>query len=714
MLSGELALLRGAGNTAKARLTLAKALLEKHGTEREVADAVLELTEAELASRNSAAAQALLDSVRPGIEASSADDLHTRWLLLRARAKLSHGEPAAAVSLLESAGPRATKSGEHDLLAELEAWFSRALEQQGARRAAVRHREHAIELWERCAATLPSELRDGFWQHPARLPWAPSSDSGPTPQQEPPPGAREKKLERLLSVYRRLSSSLTARDVLDFAMDAAIDLTGAERGFLIVRQRGPGAQVGAGGLRVAVARNVDRERVGRSGFKISRSIAQRVVDTGEPLLTAAAQHDERFGATESVVALGLQSVACVPIPGPAGILGALYLDNRFQHGKFGEEDLQLLLAFADQVGIALHKAQLYDELDARTRQLEKERARIGALLAEQSREVERLNEQVRLARHELDQGEGHGGILGKSSAMRAVFSIIERVAPSPVTVLIQGESGTGKELIARAIHEGGPRPKSPFVSINCAAVPEALLESELFGHVRGAFTGADRDRVGLLVHAEDGTVLLDEIGELALSLQAKLLRVLQEREVLPLGATRAQPVAARILCATNRRLRDEVAEGRFREDLFYRLAVVEITLPPLRERLEDLPLLAQHLLERRAHLEGRSPPLLTAGALHTLMRQAWPGNVRQLDNVMSQALLLCSSGRICEEDIVIPAASAAKRPRGHHAFEAVEAAEIAAALQATRYNATEVSRRLGIPRTSLYRKMKRYGLARRR
>lgn len=714
MLEGELALFRGNPRAAHEHLTSARTALERHGTDRELADVELALVEVALRERDLGAAATGLDAARARASASSAEDLESRWLLLDARRRLLEDAVAPALVLLESVERRAVNSAEYDLLAEVEAWMAVALERQGAPLAARRHRDQALERWERCAATLPHPLRDGYWRHPRRAvlgeaPVAPARPSNGAPR----PSERERQLERLLAIYRRLSSSIKVREVLDTALDAAIDLTGAERGFVIVQREGKGRQGRQRGLRVAVARSIDREQVGRSALKISRSIAERVMSTGEPLLTAEADADQRFSTKESVVALALKSVACVPIPGTSGVEGALYLDNRFQRGRFSQQDLNLLLAFADQVGIALAKARLYDELEARTRELERERARIAGLLTERSKEVDRLNEQIRLARERAESPEGFSGIVGRSATMQQLFTTIRRVATSTLAVLVQGESGTGKELVARAIHEAGPRARSAFVSINCAAVPEALLESELFGHVRGAFTGADRDRVGLLAYAGDGTVLLDEIGELPLLMQAKLLRVLQEREILPLGATRPVPLAARILSATNRRLQDEVAAGRFREDLYYRLAVVEIVLPPLRERLEDLPLLATRLLERLARAEGRESPALSAAALHKLMGAPWPGNVRQLENVLSQALLFCSGEVIGPDDLAMPALEAGPRPRGHRHFEMAEAAEIAAALAATRYNAAEVSRRLGIPRTSLYRKLKAYGLERR-
>ncbi|MBN1608205.1 MAG: sigma 54-interacting transcriptional regulator [Polyangiaceae bacterium] len=715
MLAGELALARGDAGTARERLTLARSLLEGHRADRELADVELALAEVGLAERDAVAAQAGLEAARCHVATSSAEDLQTRWLLLSARLRLEQTQPGAALPFLEAAAERARQSAEQDLRAEIEAWSSIALDRQQAPRAARRHREQALELWERGAATLPLAMRDAFWRHPRRAILAAADKAdGAAPSQEAGPSVRERQLERLLGIYRRLGSSLKVREVLETAMDAAIELTGAERGFVIVKPETFAGSERTQPLRIAVARSIDRERVGRSALKISRSIAERVMRTAEPLLTAEAQADARLSTKESVVALGLKSVACVPIPGPAGVLGALYLDNRFQRGRFSQADLKLLTAFADQVGIALTKARLYGELEARSRELEKERARIAEMLAERSREVDRLNEQIRAVRERFDTPEQHAGIVGRSAAMQRVFSMIPRVSSSPLTVLIQGESGTGKELVARAIHDEGPRAAAPFVSVNCAAVPEALLESELFGHVRGAFTGADRNRVGLLVHAGDGTLLLDEIGELPLSMQAKLLRVLQEREVMPLGSTRAVPVAARILSATNRRLREEVVAGRFREDLFYRLAVVEITLPPLRERLEDIPLLSRRLLEQRAQAQNRKAPTLSSAALRKLMSASWPGNVRQLENVLSQALLFCSGDVIDADDVALPTAAEAASPRGHRHYALAEAAEIAAALAATRYNAAEVSRRLGIPRTSLYRKLKLYGLERER
>jgi transcriptional regulator with GAF, ATPase, and Fis domain len=239
-----------------------------------------------------------------------------------------------------------------------------------------------------------------------------------------------------------------------------------------------------------------------------------------------------------------------------------------------------------------------------------------------------------------------GGMVGESEALQAVLQQIELVADTDATVLVTGESGTGKELVARAIHERSHRRKGPLVSMNCAAIPESLFESELFGHVRGAFTGALHDRAGRFEAAQGGTLVLDEIGEVPLAMQPKLLRVLQEKELERVGDTRPRKVDVRIVAATNRDLAAEVEAGRFRADLFYRLNVFPIENPPLRERREDIPLLAQHFIQACARRLRRPPPLLTEAALRQLMTRDWPGNIRELENVIERAIILARDGQL--------------------------------------------------------------------
>jgi transcriptional regulator with GAF, ATPase, and Fis domain len=249
------------------------------------------------------------------------------------------------------------------------------------------------------------------------------------------------------------------------------------------------------------------------------------------------------------------------------------------------------------------------------------------------------------------------GIVGESEALQAVLQQIELVADTDATVLITGESGTGKELVARAIHERSHRRKAPLVRVNCAAIPESLFESELFGYVRGAFTGALNDRVGRFEAAQGGTVMLDEIGEVPLAMQPKLLRVLQEKELERVGETRARKIDVRIVAATNRDLAAEVTAGRFRGDLFYRLNVFPIENPPLRDRREDIPMLAEHFVQASARRLRRPPPRLTETALRQLMTRDWPGNIRELENAIERAIILARDGQLRFDPQAVVAAS---------------------------------------------------------
>jgi transcriptional regulator with PAS, ATPase and Fis domain len=304
-------------------------------------------------------------------------------------------------------------------------------------------------------------------------------------------------------------------------------------------------------------------------------------------------------------------------------------------------------------------------------------------------------------------------MIGNSASLRRLFATLDRVIPTDLPVIVRGESGTGKELVARAIHGQGARAKAPFVSLNCAALPENLLESELFGYVKGAFTGAERDKPGLFVAAHGGTLFLDELGELPLSLQVKLLRVLTEHKVRPLGATRAVPVDVRIVAATHRDLVQMRDAGEFREDLYYRLSVVELVLPPLRERTEDIVPIADSLLARRAQQHGGVPKRLSHEAAQALLGYAFPGNVRELENVLLRASALCEGALIRPLDLGLPTPAEKTRKRSARSradFAEEEAERLLEALKRERWNISAVSRSLAIPRNTLYRKLARLGL----
>ncbi|NQZ96148.1 MAG: sigma-54-dependent Fis family transcriptional regulator [Myxococcales bacterium] len=313
-------------------------------------------------------------------------------------------------------------------------------------------------------------------------------------------------------------------------------------------------------------------------------------------------------------------------------------------------------------------------------------------------------------------------IVGKSPAMREVFALLDRAQKTRASVLLSGETGTGKEVLAHAIHEGAcaaGRRGGAFVAVNCAAFPDTLLESELFGHVRGSFTGADRDKKGLFETANDGTIFLDEIGETTPSFQAKLLRALQEREVRPVGATHPKRVDVRVIAATNRDLQREIARGAFREDLYYRIAVFPITLPPLRRRTRDILPLARHFIARHCAEENLAPRALSAKAANLLRAYPWPGNVRELDNEMQRALALCDSDPEIRPEHLSPRLVHALAPIENNlrpgdslraTVDRIEAWLICEALQTNGGRRAETARKLHLTREGLYKKMKRLGI----
>ncbi len=342
------------------------------------------------------------------------------------------------------------------------------------------------------------------------------------------------------------------------------------------------------------------------------------------------------------------------------------------------------------------------------------------LLLRKAEERERLRRENRRLRAELAGGYHPEHLVGASAAMQDVLRQLRKVAPQKTTVLVEGESGTGKELVARALHELSPRASLPFVAVNCGAIPAELMESELFGHVKGAFTDAARDKRGLAAEADGGTLFLDEVGELPLALQVKLLRLLQEEELRPVGDTRSRRVDVRVVAATGRTLRAAVERGEFREDLFWRLNVVAVRLPPLRERPEDIPLLADHFLARLRRLRPELPSMSLSGeAREALLAHRWPGNVRELEHAIERAVVLAEGPVIGEEELP---ESVRERPRGaaaappgdlslRRAIQAVEAEVLRAALERTGGNRTRAAELLGISYRALLYKIKDHGLS---
>ena len=393
--------------------------------------------------------------------------------------------------------------------------------------------------------------------------------------------------------------------------------------------------------------------------------------------------------------------------------GLTFLRNYRQRG--GSALVIVMSAYGgEDAAIAAMKEGAYDYLPKPFRPDE------VVLTLRKAEERERLRQEVAGLKAQLATGPAERGLIVESAAMRQALELVTRVAEHNTTVLITGESGTGKEVVARAIHRASPRAGKAFVGINCAAIPEALLESELFGHVRGAFTGASSDKTGLFEAANGGTILLDEIGELPLGLQAKLLRVLQENEIRRVGDQKTRRVDARVLAATARDLEAEVRAGQFREDLFYRINVVVIALPPLREREADIAPLSRHFVARLAQRFGR-PLSLSADAIDWLEQQPWPGNVRELENAIERAAVLTNHEILSPVDFRIePLPSPLSQDPGEKGMgsgtlrDATERAEreaIVDALKATDGNRRAAAQRLGVSLRTLFYKIDRYGIS---
>jgi transcriptional regulator with GAF, ATPase, and Fis domain len=406
--------------------------------------------------------------------------------------------------------------------------------------------------------------------------------------------------------------------------------------------------------------------------------------------------------------------------------GVLYVDNRLQQAAFSSEDLELLQLLANQASIALRNAHLMGQLRERSERLLQSARKIELLNEQLGRKVKDRDTELAVVRAELGRERGrydYTAIVGASEGMRRVFKQLDRIIESELPVLIQGESGTGKELIARAIHFNGPRREKPFVTENCAALPDTLLESELFGHTRGAFTGAHRAKKGLLEQADGGTLFLDEIGDMSTEMQKKLLRVLQEGEFRSLGSNTRVQVDVRIIAASHQDLEELVRRAEFREDLFYRVKVLAVDLPPLRERREDIPLLADALLARAAREASRPVPQLPREVLAALVAHDWPGNVRELENEMRRLVVLASdevrldllSTSVLERRSLTPGGktpSAALEP-GSNIRDAVanlERRSIEASLAEADGNKSRAAKALGISRFALQRKLDKYGI----
>src|SRR5437867_1225135 len=404
---------------------------------------------------------------------------------------------------------------------------------------------------------------------------------------------------------------------------------------------------------------------------------------------------------------GTRSVLKIPLRLDGGGIGSLVFASRTPR-QYSEEDVAVARRAADHVSLALSHQRLAEEERKATEARER---------------AAHLEERVQALREELETTRGYHRVVGDSKKWKSVLTQATKVAPTETTVLLTGESGTGKEVVARFVHRGSPRARGPFVALNCAALPENLLESELFGHEKGAFTGAVASRPGRIEQAAGGVLFLDEVGEMSPVVQAKLLRVLQEREFQRLGATRPMKADVRIVAATNRNLETALARGEFREDLYYRLRVFEIRLPPLRERREDILPMAEAFLEEIGQMVGRPAAGISRDAHDALLSYPWPGNARELRNALERATILCDGGLITVEHLPIglghPGPARAHDgapedfPSGGVSLDGVERDLITKALQESQNNRSRAARLLGITRSQLYSRMQKHGLGER-
>ena len=559
------------------------------------------------------------------------------------------------------------------------------------------------------AAAPEAALQRAIRQTRAAGVWGPAaaSERPPVPSGELQPLAVSGQGQALLGlVAEALGADLELDSLLELILSVLVDAVGARRGFLLLRAEPQGP------LRLRAA--VDRDSPGsQRESAVSQGVIQAAEAERAPVLIEDARSDARFGLRESLQREGARSVLAAPVLWREAVVGVLYLDDKSRPGAFGAAQRDLVLATCGLLGgpIRRHSRHL-----ARARELERTQRALS-----------------RGAEQERERALRYRSLLGRSEPMQRLRELLDRLRSSAHPVLIHGESGTGKELVARAIHYNSPRAEGPFVAESCAVFSETLLEAELFGHVAGAFTGAEEERVGLFEAADGGTLFLDEIGETSPAMQAKLLRVLQEGELRPLGSPDTRRVDVRLLCASHRDLRAMVAAGSFREDLYYRIAVMTVEVPPLRERRADVPLLLDHFLAEGARAAGRLAPSLGREALAFLTCYPWPGNVRELRNECDRLLTLVD-GEVTPADLSPRLRGEEGQPGAElqelaaregaaalgllieqglplsEAAEAIEIELVRQVLAACHGNRSEAARRLGVSRPGLQGKLKRYGI----
>jgi len=726
----------GEGRLDEARAELVEAMNELRalGASGEVGEALIDLGMVARTDQDPDGMRHYAKAIETQVEESAAEKQQVWACFLRGEAERIAGNGETAITQLREALTEADSRGMDALNWRCDGALARAYRMERNPEEAQQFYAKALARIEEQAAGMSSRVRDQFWSEPERAALKREAASVPMEDDELTIEAKEihERFMRMMEINRRLVTERNPKKLLEFILDSAISLTGAERGFIIlVPPSKKPADLSDTDLEVRVARNIDQETLRSSKSRLSHSIARDALLAGKPITTMDASEDDRFKEALSVHSLRLRSILCFPLQLHGQPVGVLYLDNRFQASTFSDVDHDMIRAFSDQAAVSIANTNLHDEAEQAHKALAESHDHIEELnralekqVSDQAVQLAEAEQSLKLQRSQLETKYGYENIIGVSPALQKIFNVLDRVTDTDVPVLVEGESGTGKELVAKAIHfNSRQRKQRQFVSVNCAALTETLLESELFGHTKGAFTGADRDRKGLFDMADGGTLFLDEVADMALGMQAKLLRVLQEGEFTPVGSTRVSRVDVRIVAACNQDLAQMVQEKRFRQDLYFRLNVVRVTLPPLRDRSEDFVLLVQHFLNQAAEQFGGPPKQLSASALKLMRNYDWPGNVRELEACMTNACLFCDGDTITPEHLSHkPELSDGSGTRtraadgedglhlGDMTLAELEEKAILAALQRVNGNKAEAAKHLGITRQTLYNKLKAYGI----
>jgi len=511
---------------------------------------------------------------------------------------------------------------------------------------------------------------------------------------------RNRELTSLNVIATTISQSLQLEKVLADTLRTVLDLMGLKAGWIFLRDGQDDRLTLASHL--GLSPEFVREEAERP---LGNCICSHVMRRKEPLIAENILECPRLSKS-AVEEEGLASHASVPLMSKDRVVGVMNVASE-HYRPFSSQDLELLTAIGRQVGVAIENARLFEDTREKSAELEAAYEKLKSLYEELKTE----REKTKTLKKALEDKFGLANIVGKNHKMQAIYDLIENISQSNSTVLIQGESGTGKELIARAIHLLSPRKEKPFIIANCSAYAQALLESELFGHEKGAFTGAIRRKRGRFELADGGTIFLDEIGEISSTTQLLLLRVLQDKKFERVGGEDTLKVDIRMIAATNRNLAQEMMEGRFREDLYYRLNVIPVMVPPLRERKDDIPLLVRHFLEIYSTANGKEIRGFSEEVMQIFLVYDWPGNVRELQNAVEHAVILAKGEMITEADIPHALREAFPRTKAHiTSLQDSEKSLILRVLKETQGNKYRAAKILGITRSTLYGKLRKHGI----